>query len=111
MVVFAVDIKRRMMELRGRAFNVDDAVRRIGGATASTEWLCPRPGRDASSAQILNAIPWMSRCLSGLRIEKFTSLEHRMHDHRQFACHRHCRSFESDPLPQSDAPSAQAIIG
>jgi hypothetical protein len=37
MVVFAVDINRRMMELRGRAFNVDDALRRIGGATASTE--------------------------------------------------------------------------
>ena len=27
MVVFAVDIGRRMMELRGRAFNVDDALR------------------------------------------------------------------------------------
>jgi hypothetical protein len=26
MVVFAVDIGRRMMELRGRAFNVDDAL-------------------------------------------------------------------------------------
>jgi hypothetical protein len=56
MVVFAVDIGRRMMELRGRAFNVDDALRWISGATPSTEWLGSRPGRDTVGVQVLNAI-------------------------------------------------------
>jgi hypothetical protein len=40
MIVFPVDISRRIMELRGMTFNVD------GALTASTEWLGSRPGRD-----------------------------------------------------------------
>jgi hypothetical protein len=41
MIVFPVDISRRIMELRGMTFNVD------GALTASTEWLGSRLGGDA----------------------------------------------------------------
>jgi hypothetical protein len=56
MVVFAIDSGRRMMKLRGRAFNVDDALCCDSGATLSAEWLGLHPGGNASGVQILNAI-------------------------------------------------------
>ena len=82
MVVSAVGMSRRMLGVAGRAFNVDDALCRNDGATPSTEWPGPRPGRDASSVRTPNAIRWMSGCGSWFRLEDLAGLEHCMHDHR-----------------------------
>ena len=57
MVVFAVDMNRRMMELRGRNLPMwtthyaDSAVQ-----PQSAEWLCPRPGRDVLARSERNAM-------------------------------------------------------
>jgi len=42
-----------------------------------------------------------------LRIEKIARLEHRMHDHRQFAGHDNGGSFEADPFAP---PEANALL-
>ena len=60
MVVFAVGMSRRMLGVAGRALNVDDALCLNDGATHSTEWPGPRPGRDAASVRTPNVICWMS---------------------------------------------------
>lgn len=76
----------------------------------SAEWLGSRPGRDVSGAQILNAIRKISCCGACISIKELTGLEHRMHYHRQFARHSHGSSFEANPLPELDAPRAQAAV-
>ena len=48
---------------------------------------------------------------SGVRIEEFASLKHRMHNNRQLARHGHGGSFEADPLPELQTPSSQPDIG
>lgn len=88
----------------GRAFNVDDALGWVSGAIPSTEWLSLRPGRDVSGAQILNAIHQLSCRGSCIRIEELAGLEHRMHDHGQFARDSDGGSFEAEPLPESETP-------
>ena len=105
MVVFAVDISRRMMELRG------------------TSLQC---GRRTLLSQQCNSISGMARLTSrqghlrryrdlcggsGIRIEEFASLKHRMHYNRQFARHGHGSSFEADPLPELQTPRAQSAVG
>ena len=105
MVVSAVGIGRRMLGVAGRAFNVDDALCLNDGATPSTEWPGPRPGRDASSVRNPNAIRWTSGCSSWLRREDLAGLEHRMHDHRQFAGHGDGGALETEP------PCAQTAFG
>jgi len=62
MVVSAVGMGRRMLGVARRAFNVDDALCLNDGATPSTEWLGPRPGRGAASVRSPNAIFWVSGC-------------------------------------------------
>jgi hypothetical protein len=99
MVVFAVGISRRMMELRG------------------TSLQC---GRRTLLSQRCNSINGMARLTSrqgdlrrsgseryrdlgggsSIRIKKLAGLEHRMHYYRQFACHGHGGSFEANPLPE-----------
>ncbi len=99
MVVFAVGISRRMMELRG------------------TSLQC---GRRTLLSQRCNSINGMARLTSrqghlrrsgseryrdlcgssSIWIKKLAGFEHRMHDYRQFAGHGHGRSFEADPLPE-----------
>lgn len=111
MVVSAVGMGRRILGVAGRAFNVDDALCLNDGATASTEWPGPRPGRDASSVRNPNAIRWMSGYGSSLRLEDLAGLEHRMHDHRQFACHGDGGPIEADPFAQLEPPCAQVALG
>lgn len=60
---------------------------------------------------MLNAIRKLSRCGSCIWIEELTCLEHRMHDHRQFARHSHGGPFEANPLPEHETPCAQVAAG
>ena len=109
MVVFAVDISRRMMELRG------------------TSLQC---GRRTLLSQQCNSISGMARLTSrqghlgrsgseryrdlcdgaGIRIEEFASLKHRMHDNRPLARHGYGSSFEADPLLELQTPRAQSAV-
>jgi len=98
MVVSAVGMCRRMLGVAGRAFNVDDALCLDDGATPSTEWPGPRPGRDASSVRTPNAVRWMSGYGCRLRLEDLAALEHRMHDHCQFSGHGDGGALEADPF-------------
>jgi hypothetical protein len=99
MVVFAVDICRRMMELR---------------------WTSLQCGRRTLLSQRCNSINGMARLTSrqghlrrsgseryrdlgsgsGIRIEELAGLEHCMHYYRQFARHGHGSPFEADPLAE-----------
>jgi hypothetical protein len=99
MVVFAVGISRRMMELR---------------------WTSLQCGRRTLLSQRCNSINGMARLTSrqghlqrsgteryrylcgssSIRIKELAGLKHRMHDYRQFACYGHGRSFEANPLPE-----------
>jgi hypothetical protein len=110
MVVFAVDISRRMVELRG------------------TSLQC---GRRTSLSQRCNPISGMARLTSqqghlkrsgserypdlcggsGIRVKELAGLKHCMHYNRQFARHRHRSSFEADPLPELQTPRAQSTAG
>ena len=71
------------------------------------------------SAHVPAGTPWRSgserdRGLcggSGIRIEEFASLKHRMHYNRQFARHGHGSSFEADPLSELQTPCAQSAVG
>ena len=71
------------------------------------------------SAHVPAGTPWRSgseryRDLcdgSGVRIEEFASLKHRMHNNRQLARHGHGGSFEADPLPELQTPRAQSAVG
>ena len=107
MVVFAVDISRRMMELRG------------------TSLQC---GRRTLLSQQCNSISGMARLTSrqghlgseryrdlcngsGIRIEQLAGLKHRMHYYRKFARHSHGSSFEADPLSELQTPCAQSAVG
>ena len=71
------------------------------------------------SAHVPAGTPWRSgseryRELcggSGIRVEEFAGLKHRMHYNRQFARHRHRSSFEADPLPELQTPRAQSAVG
>jgi hypothetical protein len=110
MVVFAVDIGRRMMELRktslqcGRRTLLSQQCNSISGMARLTS----RQGRLGRSG----SERFRDLCDgSGIRIEEFTSLKHRMHNNRQLARHRHGSSFEADPLPELQTPRAQSAVG
>src|SRR5262249_26425441 len=109
MVVFAIDIGRRMMELRG------------------TSLQC---GRRTSLSQRCNTITGMARLTSrqghlsrldtwypdlcdgcGIRVKELACLKHSMHYHRQFTRHSDGSSFEADPLPELQSPRAQSAFG
>ena len=110
MVVFVVDISRRMMELRrtslqcGRRTLLSQQCNSISGMArlTSRQGHLGRLGseryRDLSDG-------------SGVRIEQFASLKHRMHNNRQLARHGHGGSFEADPLPELQTPRAQSAVG
>ena len=109
MVVFAVDISRRMMELRG------------------TSLQC---GRRTLLSQQCNSIIGMARLTSrqghlrrsgseryrdlcgcsGIWIKQLAGLKHRMHYHRQFARPCDGSSFEADPLSEPQTPCAQRAV-
>ena len=71
------------------------------------------------SAHVPAGTPWRSgseryRELcggSGIRVEEFAALKHRMHYNRQFARHGHGSSFEADPLSELPTPRAQSAVG
>lgn len=99
MVVFAVDIGRRMMELRGTSLQCGrrTLLRQRCNPISGMARLTSRQGRlrRSDSERYLDL-----RRGSCTRIEELASLEHRVHDHRQFARHGHGGSFEADPLPE-----------
>ena len=110
MVVFAVDISRRMMELRGTSLQcgrrtlLNQQCNSISGMARLTS----RQGHLRRSGSERD------RDLCGgssVRIEEFASLKHRMHYNRQFARHGHGSSFEADPLPELQTPRAQSAVG
>jgi hypothetical protein len=110
MVVFAVDIGRRMMELRGTSLQcgrrtlLSQQCNSINGMARLTS----RQGRLRRSG----SERYRDLCDgSGIRIEEFASLKHRMHNNRQLARHGHGSSFEADPLPQLQTPRAQSAVG
>ncbi len=111
MVVFAVDIGRRMMELRGTSLQcgrrtlLRQRCNRINGMARLT----PRQGH--SGVQMLNAIRRLSRCGSCIWIEELACSEHGMHDYRQFPRHSDGRPFEANPFPQLETPCTQTAAG
>jgi hypothetical protein len=109
MVVFAVDISRRMMELRGTSLQcgrrtlLSQQCNSISGMARLTS----RQGR--LSVEVLTSPDLGSG--SGIRIEQLAGLKHRVHYYRQFAGHSHGSSFEADPLPELQTPCAQSAVG
>ena len=110
MVVFAVDISRRMIELRrtslqcGRRTLLESAVQQHQ-RNGSAHVPAGTPGRSGSER-------YRDLCDgSGVRIEEFASLKHRMHNNRQLARHGYGGSFEADPLPELQTPRAQSAVG
>ena len=110
MVVFAVDISRRMIELRrtslqcGRRTLLSQQCNSISGMARLTS----RQGhlRRSGSERYRDLCGG-----SGIRIEELASLKHRMHYNRQFARQGHGSSFEADPLPELQTPRAQSAVG
>ena len=110
MVVFAVDISRRMIELRRTSLQC--------GRRTLLESAVQQHQRNGS-AHVPAGTPWRSgseryRELcggSGIRVEEFAALKHRMHYNRQFACHGHGSCLEADPLSELPSPRAQSAVG
>jgi hypothetical protein len=98
MVVFAVDISRRMMELRrtslqcGRRTLQSQQCNSINGMARLTS----RQGHLQRSG---SELCWELCDDSGIWIEEFASLKHRVHNNRQLARHGYGSSFEADPRP------------
>jgi hypothetical protein len=110
MVVFAVDISRRMMELRRTSLQCGrrTLLRQQCNSIIGMARLTSRQGHLRRSG----SERYRDLCSgSGIRIEEFASLEHRMHYNRQFARHGHGSSFEADPLPELQTPRAQSAVG
>jgi hypothetical protein len=109
MVVFAVDISRRMMELRGTSLQcgrrtlLNQQCNSISGMARLTS----RQGHLTFRSKRYRDLC----CGSGIRIKQLAGLKHRMHYNRQFARHGHGSSFEADPLPELQTPRAQSAIG
>ena len=110
MVVFAVDISRRMIELRGTSLQcgrrtlLNQQCNSISGMARLTS----RQGhlRRSGSKRYRDLC-----CGSGIRIKQLAGLKYRMHYNRQFARHGHGSSFEADPLPELQTPRAQSAVG
>lgn len=107
--VFAVDISRRMMELRGTSLQFERRIRLrqrckpINGMARLTF----RQGRFGRSD--------VERCAdlgcgSRIRIKKLTRLQHCVHDHRKFTRHGHGGSFEAYPFPELKPPCPQVTF-
>lgn len=109
-VVFAVNIGRRMMELRGTSLQcgrrtlLSQRCNPISGMARLTS----RQGRLRRSDS--EGYPDLL-CGSCIRIKELAGFKHRMHYHRQFARHSHGGSFEADPLPELETPCPQGALG
>ncbi len=109
MVVFAVDMSRRMMELRrtslqcGRRTLLSQQCNSISGMARLTS----RQGhlRRSGSERYRDLCGG-----SGIRIKQLAGLKHRMHYYRQFARHRHGSSFEADPFAELQTPRTKSAV-
>ena len=110
MVVFAVDISRRMMELRGTSLQCGRRTL-LGQQCNSISGMARLTSRQGRLRRSGSERDRDLCCGSGIRIEQLASLKHRMHYNRQFARHRHRSSFEADPLPELQTPRAQSTPG
>lgn len=110
MVVFAVDIDRRTMELRGTSLQCGrrTLLRQQCNPNNGMARLTSRQGRLRRSES--ERYPG-SRRHSCVRVEELAGFEHRMHYYGQFARHSHGGTFEADPLPELEAPCPQGAVG
>ena len=98
MVVFAVDIRRRMIELRstslqcGRRIQLRQRCNPINGMARLT----PRQGRFKRSVIERYHIILCRHARS--RIEELSGFQHGVHDDSQLSRDSHGSSFEADPL-------------
>ena len=110
MVVFAVDISRRMMELRGTSLQCGrrTLLNQQGNSINGMARLTSRQGhlRRSGSERYRDLCGGF-----GIRIKQLAGLKHRMHYYRQFAGHSHGSSFEADPLSELQAACAQSAVG
>jgi hypothetical protein len=109
MVVFAVGISRRMMELRGTSLQCGRRTLRSQQCNSiiGMARLTSRQGRLRRSGSERDR----DLCGgSGIRVKQLAGLKHRMHYYRQFAGHSHGSSFEADPLPKLQTPCAQRTV-
>ena len=109
MVVFAVGISRRMMELRGTSLQcgrrtlLGQQCNSISGMARLTS----RQGRLRGSGSERDR----DLCGgSGIRVKQLAGLKHRMHYYRQFAGHCHGSSFEADPFSKLKLSCAQRAV-
>jgi hypothetical protein len=110
MVVFAVDISRRMMELRGTSLQCGRRTLR-GQQCNSINGMARLTSRQGHLKRS-GAERYRDLCgSSGIRIEQLAGLKQRVHYYRQFACHGHGRSFEANSLPELQTPCAQRAVG
>jgi hypothetical protein len=109
MVVFAVDIGRRMMELRGTSLQCGrrTLLRQQCNSISGMARLTSRQGRLRRSES--ERYPDLRRA-SCIRVEELAGFKHRMHYHRQFARHSYGGPFEADPLPELEAPCPQGAV-
>ena len=112
-VVFAVGMRRRMMELRGRSLQMwTPHSAGTAGAPHQAEWLCPRPGRDVSvrSASARYRLCRSGRC-SGGAVKHLAGSQHRVHRDRKLAGDGDSGAFEAEPLFESEPPGSQPAFG
>src|SRR5215471_16031360 len=106
MVVFAVGISRRMMELRGTSLQcgrrtlLSQQCNSINGMARLTS----RQGRLRRSG---SERYWDLGDGSSTGIEQLAGLKHRMHYYRELTRYGHGSSFEAEPLPELQTPCAQ----
>jgi hypothetical protein len=109
MVVFAVNISCRMMELRGTSLQ-------CGRRTLLSKRCNPISGMarlTSRQGHLKRSGPKRCPDLCGgsrIRIEELAGLKHGMHYDRQFARHSHGSPFEANPLPKLQTPCAQSTV-
>ena len=109
MVVFAVDISRRMMELRstslqcGRRIQLRQRCNPINGMARLTS----RQGHFKRS--VIERYQILCRHARS-RIEELSGFQHGVHDDSQLSRDSHGSSFEADPLSQLKPPCPQRTL-
>lgn len=110
-VVFAVDIRRRMMELRstslqcGRRIQLRQRCNPINGMARLTS----RQGRFKRSVIERYRYKILFRHARS-RIEELSDFQHGVHEDSQFSRHSHGSSFEADPLSKLKPPCSQRTL-
>jgi len=99
MVVFAVDISRRMMELRGTSLQCGRRTM-LSQRCNSINGMARLTSRQGHLRRSGSERHWDLCGSSSIWIKELAGLKHGMHYYRQFACHGHGRSFKAKPLPK-----------